>query len=1310
MKNSNLKDWLIPLLVVFGLYVPLSNVAPSPERQSSAQPQLPAFIQAYPTVTPTPTPSPGPDRVPGEAAKLLCDFFGFEPDPDAGLNPQQTSEVENRRGDYCGINPAFSSKASKLGYEEIEYLIATVPDPKDTRLDHQFDRALDAIWRAIESAGYAFDRYWLPWDRSRTITLTTLPVDPRMTQMETRHLRDPGVILFRGSKSTSRGPNSKTLLLLFLVGETPTRGIHRAAFQKALQHIENLPRPVGSKTEKPLRILSPYFPGSAESLAILLKERINGTKEVRVMTGSTGLIDKRNFPKDFFPAGVNFQTTVVDASHAIDKFFNEYLKDLDQEVERQIDRPEGVDPPRPIIASLSEGGTGGGQLVRLRIKTSAGRMPVLSLTYPIHISQLRAEAAKSSLHKDVTKVVAVKDADLPLPMSEAGSPGLKDTPTLFSTLEPVTMDLSLREALTAIHRGRIRYVRVSASDPQDRLFLVREIRKHCPSTTIFMTSADLLYLHSEYNLDFQGVLVISSYPLFGLNQLWTYPFKGDRERLQFPTPTEQGVYNATLALLGKEDRMLEYGFPFKTYEDGGQRNPALWVGIVGRNGILPVKAFDVWPGDESYTMCVSTCPDPSAAVNSTSSAPSPSPTARSEFPPSPATTRSSHSAPRLGLSVNYKSPIGAGFLLPLGFICVSLSLILLGQLSLVRRPRQTDQADPHRLRPLARIRAWARGGWLGRVFGNEEFYRYRLDRRISVLWCCAILLTVSLFASVLAILPGWILFDWRDGDALQGNWGLNGVGFTAFLILVSTLIGFIWLMVIVARWLIGRWRHSHGLVWVLLALAFVAVVTFVIGWPSLVAYIWLMVIVGLWIIGRRPHFRGLVWEAQALVVGVAMIAFVGWGLGEVVCKYKRPEKVFFFLRASELTSGVSVLLPALLVGLAAFLSFLAALRRWNLAGRMPGLPNPRRPDAAPQFLRFDHRAKSFEGLKDLEDRVKDMIVCPIFRLPGVTPLTIVTLVIYWYFFVQQFIPSVDGRWFDWFFKLAFCIVPLLLVWAMIRSFWLWVAVKRLLQRLSWHPLISQYAAMRSEEKRFASLPPVSLRAPAPMYAALSLSALQARSFYSALKLDQERAKEVEEIGPSVKKAESGLSLALVADARREWRKALQKRRYSQAALAELTERVSGLLEDSWLEEGAGQSAKWQDEGKFFLITHIVAFLQHIFAHLQNLIWLVTMGLLLMLFAANFYPFQPRDPLLLFSWVAILTSVAVALYIFLSASRDKTLSLLAGTAPDKVTVTRDLVFRVMIYGVFPVAMLLGLQFPRAVRQIFSWLNVFEGKGG
>src|SRR5262245_9563963 len=194
MKNSNSNDWLIPLLAAFAIYLPLSGAAPSPDQQSSAQPQPPALIQMVPAATPTPTPGPG--RVPGEAARLLCDFFGLESDQDqnAGLNPQQKSEAENRRGDYCRIKSALSSKASeRLGYEEIEYLIATVPDPIDTRLDHLFDRALDAIRRAIGSADYLFDSYWLPWDRSKPAAPTISPADPKTAQFATRQLQDPGV-------------------------------------------------------------------------------------------------------------------------------------------------------------------------------------------------------------------------------------------------------------------------------------------------------------------------------------------------------------------------------------------------------------------------------------------------------------------------------------------------------------------------------------------------------------------------------------------------------------------------------------------------------------------------------------------------------------------------------------------------------------------------------------------------------------------------------------------------------------------------------------------------------------------------------------------------------------------------------------------------------------------------------------------------------------------------------------------------------------------------------------------------------------
>jgi hypothetical protein len=99
----------------------------------------------------------------------------------------------------------------------------------------------------------------------------------------------------------------------------------------------------------------------------------------------------------------------------------------------------------------------------------------------------------------------------------------------------------------------------------------------------------------------------------------------------------------------------------------------------------------------------------------------------------------------------------------------------------------------------------------------------------------------------------------------------------------------------------------------------------------------------------------------------------------------------------------------------------------------------------------------------------------------------------------------------------------------------------------------------------------------------------------------------------------------------------------------------------------------------------------------------------MLITTTSYPFQPRESLLWFSWVGILTSVAVTIYVFVKINRDKTLSLLAGTTPGRLNVTRDFVARVMFHGLIPLIAMLGVQFPDAVRRIFSWLSVFEGKG-
>src|SRR5262245_41560121 len=81
------------------------------------------------------------------AAKLLCDFFGLPNRP----SDNDQSDQDRDEGDYCDLtgNEHIVTQGGKQYH--VEHLIATLADPKDSRLDYLFDLHLDAIQRAIEA-------------------------------------------------------------------------------------------------------------------------------------------------------------------------------------------------------------------------------------------------------------------------------------------------------------------------------------------------------------------------------------------------------------------------------------------------------------------------------------------------------------------------------------------------------------------------------------------------------------------------------------------------------------------------------------------------------------------------------------------------------------------------------------------------------------------------------------------------------------------------------------------------------------------------------------------------------------------------------------------------------------------------------------------------------------------------------------------------------------------------------------------------------------------------------------------------------
>jgi hypothetical protein len=1218
------------------------------------------------------------DAFPNRAAQLLCDFFGLPNRP----SDQDQSDQDRDEGDYCLLTWQESTVTHNWAKQyHVEHLIATIADPKDSRLDYLFDRNLDAIQRAIEAPedstveeppSYVLDRSWLPWKRQQNPQNqgpTAPPQRPMILmltspphRMRPDYTREPGVVLFRQIK----GDGGK-LLVLFLVGETPTWGIQKAAFLNALHQIKRLPEWLAAPNA-PIRVLGPTFTGSADSLAIslgnwLVELNDNDRKQARVhiVSGSATAINKYDFLSLIGYDGVTFDATVPHENNAWYAFMN-YLVRIGTEAAQC-----------PTIAILSEANTRYGQAVRKQFSpkntsTSNNSCPqpsILSLTFPLHISQLRAEVAKTRpTHSEITNVIPTQPQDeLPLPMGEGGEPKPGDVVPLFSPLETASTELVLSKIVSAIQYESIDYIGVFATDVQDRIFLTQELRRHVPNATLFTFNIDLLYLHSEAILDFQGMLVITPYPLFSRNQLWSFPFQGRISRMQFPTQSAQGWYNATLALLCKHEQMIEYGHPYAKGSQEASYRPVNWLSIVGRSDIWPVRILSPTSPKETAntqnTGVSSLCQLPVANTSLEGTANTPELreaqrqaklTSYPYVPPSDLQLKTSPTD-----SGKYYLSLSIGILWLVGLVCLipSIMLLLSARLTLDDLDAKQVCLIPSIMSLLSsNANRWINQHWPAQLFSFDPHDRY--DRRVYLFACCISLLMVSLMISAVSLLPALI---WLLGR--REPWGQWVPLDCSLLLQIFPLVSILLLLLAIPIRLFwkgipqpnrkkpgcGQWSRTSAIC----SLA-ISLVMFALGFIAVYQVV------------RKPFSAdGKLFPAEAF---------------------------FFFLRTVEFRSGVSLLLPWFFIGLATFLSFFSVVRRLDLAER-----------SCDVYL--DFATSSFTSLDELEKKVQALLICPIFAVPRAFLMSVLIGVLYIYCVVWHRIPSIEGVWFDWFFIVAFCLVPLLLTWMFLRFFCLALALRRLLKRLGWHPLFH----VDDKDPALRMLAKISLMSSAPTYTTLSSSVTLAQGFWSLF----DTATESE--STAVAKATRRLRTALEEEAGGSWRKALKRRREAQKAMLEVSRAIATWMEPHWtaLHDESSRYRTLIQQGRLCLLSQVAAFVQYILVQLQSLAGLVTAGLLLLLMAETSYPFQPHEPLLLFEWVTILIVVAVTILVFVQLSRDKVISLLSGTTPNKLNWTGDFIFRVVMHGVLPILILLGIQFPEVLQNLLSWFSALTTKG-
>jgi hypothetical protein len=725
------------------------------------------------------------------------------------------------------------------------------------------------------------------------------------------------------------------------------------------------------------------------------------------------------------------------------------------------------------------------------------------------------------------------------------------------------------------------------------------------------------------------MLLITTYPLFSRNQLWTYPFQGEKFRLQFPTDTAQGVFNAALALLKRPELMLEYGRPFGFEQDREQeRTPPIWLSVVGKNDIWPIKILA--KGGSNW---------------------------RNHLYGGPAVTKPYEKAPTepdRGLRSSWSVSLPTLFMI----LCLSIGLILISFVLLAEfAPPWLLKWQEHRIER-CRIRIAKLLRHLGDAVSEED----RQTRRIYIF---ALSVTVLILSFVMNRILLRVLLCNVSISLCSSDFNLKSlVLFQPISLVMLTLLEIPTIIVGIVLWNSIRSARRDREIRDWLGVPLNAIIL-----------------------------------APLLLLGLAL------GYSIQINLLDPPEASFFYLRMLNPGNGLSPLLPVFFLGTAGTLWLLSNLRRLRLMEEFPA-----------RYSSLD--PGSLTGVENSETRVRELLTCPSTSLPYAYIALLLVGAPCSYLFLLKLTPAIEESLFYWIFGFTFLFVYIALALSFWRLLQVWWETRNLFRRLSAHPIQRAFKKLIEE---FPRTPRLSFSNPSTISGALEFSVDQGRQLAaSAARLpasfptpDTPRDRvddQLETLKVRVSTAHKKLLQSQREETGGDWSAALKLRSFAQERLCQVAGIVVHILKPHWgatAEPLSTDEQKWILLAEQFLAGRTAVFLHHLFLHLENLLFSVMAGLILMLLAFSSYPFQPSDQLLLFNWFVILATVMLTVVVFVQVNRNSVVSLLSGTDPGKVTWNREFIVRLLLYGVLPILALFGAQFPEGLKNIVSWFNASQG---
>jgi hypothetical protein len=494
----------------------------------------------------------------GEAAK--------NPDPGArkaalAARRAQKAEAVEELLDQC------LAERPGVGSPTLQATILTLPDPQRTHMAFWFDLRLNAVQRAFKEYNYLPRAFFLPWEAK--------PKEEAGQGISSSYPdASPGLIWFARERAAADPQGPPTAYhALFIVGESQSLGLNRKAMRRALELAAKVRAPGAAPA---ITIIGPQFSGSLTSLGAALEEHFRVPTAPPIRVQGTTTLD---------PAAAETLRTTAGGLPAPRLSISEWVCNLSGSSKEGLLKwyrteagwPEGA----AKVALFTESNTVYTPVAPTH--GSAGSGPEGSVTqilFPMGLSRLRAE--RQAMERNLAKGEEAMELVLPstlLGPSEDEAQRVLDTVPQYSAETVRNTDLTLAGTVLSLARRGYTHVGISASDPQDLIFLAERIRAFHPSCTLFTTSGNhLLFAHSNFSAAMDGMILFGGYPLTDAMRVVSLR-RGELESsVRFTSEGEYAAYYATLLALDPSR--------------AGEADRPFW----GKQGFVSVvKSGSIWP-------------------------------------------------------------------------------------------------------------------------------------------------------------------------------------------------------------------------------------------------------------------------------------------------------------------------------------------------------------------------------------------------------------------------------------------------------------------------------------------------------------------------------------------------------------------------------------------------------------------------------------------------------------------------------------------------------------------------------------------